>query len=110
MEYIINLLNENFNINKETGKLIIITIIVILIFRLLKAIGKFILKRSNNDRHQYFFNQKYHIFLNTIQFILIILIWSSHLQNLISIINIYRQIRSSNDYYIINFLKDYQIL
>ena len=88
MEYIINLLNENFNINKETGKLIIITIIVIIIFRLLKAIGKFILKRTNKDRHQYFFNQKYHIFLNTIQFILIILIWSSHLQNLISIISV----------------------
>lgn len=88
MEYIINLLNENFNINKETSKLIIITIIVIIIFRLLKGIGKFILKKSNNDRHQYFFNQKYHIFLNTIQFILIILIWSSHLQNLISIISV----------------------
>ena len=45
MEYIINLLNKNFNINKETSKLIIITIIVIIIFRLLKGIGKFILKK-----------------------------------------------------------------
>ena len=65
------MLNNNFKINEQTSKLIIITILVIIVFKLLKALGKFILKRSNNDRHQYFFNQKYQIFLNTIQFFIV---------------------------------------
>lgn len=61
---------------------------VILIFMLIKRIGKSIIKRTTTGRKQFIINQTYQIILNTLEVIMFLFIWDEYIQSLMTLISV----------------------
>ena len=81
-------LNKILGIDTEYIKLTILTIIVLLIFGILKLIvRKVYSKLPMNDKKKYFRNRKIKIILTIMSLIIIILIWGEKIQGIITLIS-----------------------
>ena len=81
-------LNKILGIDVEYIRLAILTIIVLLIFGILKLIvRKVYAKLPMNDKKKYFRNRKIKIILTIISLIIIILIWGEKIQGIITLIS-----------------------
>lgn len=81
-------LNKILGIDVEYIRLAILTIIVLLIFGILKLIvRKVYAKLPMNDKKKYFRNRKIKIILTIISLIMIILIWGEKIQGIITLIS-----------------------
>lgn len=61
---------------------------VILIFMLIKRVGKSIIKRTTTGRKQFIINQTYQIILNTLEVIMFLFIWDEYIQSLMTLISV----------------------
>lgn len=91
MKYIENFslyLGDLIGIDSEYIKLIILTILVFLVFGLMKlAIKKIYANLPVNDKKKFFRNRKIRIILTIISFILVILIWGEKMSGVITLIS-----------------------
>ncbi len=77
------------SINKDILLVVLSTIIIILLFSTIKYILKIIIRgRVENSRKIYFINKSSQVFLNIIEVIILIILWSNYFKNLVTLISV----------------------
>lgn len=83
-EYISNLTT----IDKNLVSSILITFMVLIIFSLIKNIGKYIIRTKTTGRTEYVFNQLFRVVLSFIEIVVLIAIWSKYIQGIMTLISV----------------------
>ena len=83
-EYISNLTT----IDKNLVASILITFMVLIIFSLIKNIGKYIIRTKTTGRTEYVFNQLFRVVLSFIEIVVLIAIWSKYIQGIMTLISV----------------------
>ena len=75
-------------LNSEYIKLTLVSLEIVVIITIIKIIIKNIYARINvDDRKKFVYNKKMQVILNTINVLLILLVWSEQLQNIMTLIS-----------------------
>ena len=83
-EYLSNLTT----INKTYISLLLSTTIIIVIFMILKKIGRKAIKRKIEGRKEYLINQAIQIILNIVEVVCLLFIWNEYIQSLMTLISV----------------------
>ena len=76
-------------INKEIISIILMTVLILCLFSLLKVVSrKIISKLYSTERRGFFLNQGFHIILNIIEIIILLLIWNNYIKSFMTLISI----------------------
>ncbi len=76
-------------INKDIVLVIIISIVIMVVFSLIKYISKkFISRKVEDSRSVYFINQSQQILLNLIEITLLLALWSNYFKSLVTLISV----------------------
>lgn len=90
MKFILNLSDELSNITgieSEYIYLTFLTIIAILIIHFIKKIANKLIRKMNDEKKEFDFNQKFKLIITIIEWIVIISIWGNYLKNVITLIS-----------------------
>lgn len=81
-------LSHVINIDIKYISLFCNTIIAVIVFSLIKKIGKYIIKwLVKNERRNFIWNQNYKIVINIIEIIFMVFIWDSYIKDLMTLIS-----------------------
>jgi len=83
-EYISNLTT----IDQSLVSSILVTLIVLLIFSLIKNIGKHMIKTKTTGRTEYVFNQLFRVIIGFVEVVVLIAIWSKYFQGIMTLISV----------------------
>lgn len=81
-------LSKITTIDKTYISLLLSTTIVIVLFHLLKKIGKKVIRGKVDGRKEYLINQTYHVILNVVEILFFLFIWEEYIQNLMTLISV----------------------
>lgn len=68
--------------------LLLTSLIVIIVFRILKALGKKIIQKVTTGRKEFVSNQTYQVILNTLEILVFILLFDDYIKGLITLISV----------------------
>lgn len=83
-----NYLSQITTIDKLYINLLLSTLITIIIFMVLKKIGRKLIQTKTNGRREYLINQTYQLILNIVEILCLLLIWEQYIKNLLTLISI----------------------
>lgn len=83
-----NYLSQITTIDKLYINLLLPTLITIIIFMVLKKIGRKLIQTKTNGRREYLINQTYQLILNIVEILCLLLIWEQYIKNLLTLISI----------------------
>ena len=81
-------LSKITTINKDYIILFLSTILVFIIFRIIKLIGKKFIKNNTSGRKEYIFNQTYQVLLNILEILILLSIWDQYIKNIMTLISV----------------------
>ena len=87
-ENIIKNISNYTTIDADIISLILKSFIVLIIFSILRRIGNFFIKRKLTGHEEFFFNKGYQVFLNVIEILVLLIIWSQLIKDLMTLISV----------------------
>lgn len=87
-KYICEAISNVTTINKEYVYVIISTISVLVIFYLLKRIGRRVIQKFTTGRREFVSNHAYQVVLNILEVLILIIIWDEYIKGLMTLISV----------------------
>ena len=85
---ICEVISDVTTIDKEYVYVIISTLSVLVIFYLLKIIGRKIIKKLTSGRREFVLNHAYQVVLNILEVLILIIIWDEYIKGLMTLISV----------------------
>ena len=87
-EEVCDYLSKITTINEDYIVLFLSTLIVFVIFRIFKLIGKSFISNRTSGRREYVFNQTFQVLLNILEILILLSIWDQYIKNLMTLISV----------------------
>ena len=87
-KYICEVISDVTTIDKEYVYVIISTLSVLVIFYLLKIIGRKIIQKLTSGRREFVSNHAYQVVLNILEVLILIIIWDEYIKGLMTLISV----------------------
>ena len=85
---ICEVISDVTTIDKEYVYVIISTLSVLVIFYLLKIIGRKIIQKLTSGRREFVLNHAYQVVLNILEVLILIIIWDEYIKGLMTLISV----------------------
>lgn len=87
-KYICEVISNITTIDKEYIYVIVSTISVLVIFYLLKRIGRKVIQKLTSGRREFVSNQAYQVTLNVLEVLILVIIWDDYIKGLMTLISV----------------------
>lgn len=87
-KYICEVISNVTTIDKEYIYVIVSTISVLVIFYLLKKIGRKVIQKLTTGRREFVSNQAYQVTLNVLEVLILVIIWDDYIKGLMTLISV----------------------
>lgn len=83
-EYLANLTT----IDKDIISLVLLTLLIVAVFSLVKTVVRKMIRKKLTGRGEYVLNQSTRVIINFLEVLALVLIWSEHFQNLVTLVSV----------------------
>lgn len=87
-KYVCEVISNVTTIDKEYIYVIVSTISVLVIFYLLKKIGRKVIQKLTTGRREFVSNQAYQVTLNVLEVLILVIIWDDYIKGLMTLISV----------------------
>ena len=87
-KYVCEVISNITTIDKEYVYVIVSTISVLVIFYLLKRIGRKVIQKLTSGRREFVSNQAYQVTLNVLEVLILVIIWDDYIKGLMTLISV----------------------
>ena len=87
-KYVCEVISSVTTIDKEYIYVIVSTISVLVIFYLLKKIGRKVIQKLTTGRREFVSNQAYQVTLNVLEVLILVIIWDDYIKGLMTLISV----------------------